>query len=49
MFMAKRRLGSGELALVPRLSHSAMRAIVNMRVHLGSSFFVGRRSVPKLV
>ena len=43
MFRAKRRLGPGELARVPRLSDSAIRLDVNMRIHLGSSFFVGRR------
>src|SRR5262245_56673674 len=37
MFRAKRRLGLGELALVPRLSDSAIRLDVNMRIHLGSS------------
>src|SRR5262245_5495803 len=37
MFRAKRRLGPGELALVPRLSDSAIRLDVNMRIHLGSS------------
>src|SRR6516165_3360298 len=37
MFRAKRRLGPGELALVPRLSDSAIRLDENMRIHLGSS------------
>jgi hypothetical protein len=40
MFRAKRRLGPGELALVPRLSNLAVGFSVNMHVHLDSSFFL---------
>src|SRR5262249_46428353 len=48
MFRAKRRLGPGELALVPRLSDSAIRLDVNMRIHLGSSVLAERGACASL-